>query len=61
MVDTISKETQCVLCKETYSPVIEPEEDQTAYKLSCSSCTECYSIGRGVTFGGGHKKGHRYC
>jgi len=47
MVDTISKETQCVLCKETYSPVIEPEEDQTAYKLSCSSCTECYSIGRG--------------
>lgn len=47
MADTISKETQCVLCKETYAPVIEPEEDQSAYKLSCSSCTECYSVGRG--------------
>ena len=47
MVESISKEIQCVLCKETYSPVIEPEEDQPAYKLSCSSCTQCYSIGRG--------------
>ncbi len=47
MVDTIPKEIQCVLCKETYSPVIEPEEDQVAYKLSCSFCTECYSVGRG--------------
>ena len=47
MVETISKETQCVLCKQAYSPVIEPEEDQTAYKLSCSSCSQFYSIGRG--------------
>ena len=47
MVEPISRETQCVLCKETYFPVIEPEEDQTAYKLSCSSCIECYSVGRG--------------
>jgi len=47
MVDTISKKTKCVLCKETFFPVIEPAEDQSAYKLSCSSCTECYSIGRG--------------
>jgi hypothetical protein len=47
MVEPISKEIQCVLCKETYSPVIEPAQDQTAYKLSCSSCTQCYSIGRG--------------
>jgi hypothetical protein len=47
MADSISKEIQCVLCKETYSPVIEPEEDQTAYKLSCSSCTQSYLIGRG--------------
>jgi hypothetical protein len=47
MADSISKEIQCVLCEETYSPVIEPQEDETAYKLSCSSCTQCYSIGRG--------------
>lgn len=47
MADSIIKEIQCVLCKETYSPVIEPEEDQTAYRLSCSSCTQYYSIGRG--------------
>jgi len=47
MVEPISKETQCLLCKETYAPVIEPLEDQSAYKLSCSSCTECYSVGRG--------------
>jgi len=47
MVEPISKETQCILCKETYSPVIEPAEEQSAYKLSCSSCAQCYSIGRG--------------
>ena len=47
MVEPISKETQCVLCKETYFPVIEPEEDQSAYKLYCSSCTTCYTISRG--------------
>ncbi|MDA0691362.1 MAG: hypothetical protein O3A78_11585 [Nitrospinae bacterium] len=46
MVKPISKETQCVLCTEIYFPVIEPEEDQFAYKLSCSSCTECYTISR---------------
>jgi hypothetical protein len=46
MVEPISKETQCVLCKESYSPVIEPEEDHFAYNLYCSSCTTCYSISR---------------
>ena len=46
MVDTFSKDTQCVLCDETYSPVIEPEEGQSSYKLYCSSCTQWYSITR---------------
>ena len=47
MVDTIFKDTECVLCKETYSPVFEPEEDEFTYALYCSSCTTCYSISRG--------------
>jgi hypothetical protein len=46
MVEPISKETQCVLCQESYSPVIEPEEDHFAYNLYCSSCTACYTISR---------------
>jgi hypothetical protein len=46
MVEPISKETQCVLCKENYSPIIEPEEELFTYNLYCSSCTTCYSISR---------------
>lgn len=47
MGDTFSKDTPCVLCKETYSPVMEPEEGQVAYKLYCSSCIQWYPISRG--------------
>ncbi len=46
MADTFSKETECLLCKESYSPVIEPEEGQSAYKLYCSSCTNWHPISR---------------
>ncbi len=46
MADTFSKEIVCVLCNETYSPVIEPEEGQSAYKLYCNSCTQWRPISR---------------
>ena len=46
MVDTFSKEIECLLCKNTYAPVIEPQEGKTAYKLYCSSCIQWRPVSR---------------
>ncbi len=46
MVDTVAKELDCVLCQERFSPVIEPEEDQTSYDIYCTSCVKWVRIGK---------------
>ncbi len=46
MADTFSKEIECVLCKNIFSPVIEPEEGKSTYKLYCTSCVEWRPISR---------------
>lgn len=46
MTDTVAKEIECVLCSETYSPVFQPEEDDSSYRIYCSSCTHWVEIGR---------------
>jgi hypothetical protein len=46
MVDTFAKEADCVLCKERFSPVIEPEEDKAFYDIHCTSCVKWVRIGK---------------
>ncbi|MEK9628746.1 MAG: hypothetical protein VW455_06965 [Nitrospinota bacterium] len=46
MADTFQKEIQCVLCPETFEPVIEPEEDKTSYSIYCTSCSNNLSVSR---------------
>jgi hypothetical protein len=46
MVDTFAKEIDCVLCKERFSPVIEPEEEKDSYDIYCTSCVKWVRIGR---------------
>lgn len=38
METNLSEEIDCLLCKETFVPVIEPEEGQSSYPIYCSSC-----------------------
>lgn len=45
-MDTFQKEVQCILCPETFVPVIEPEEDRNAYEIYCSSCSNYNNIAR---------------
>ncbi len=47
MVDTFARELDCVLCKERFSPVIEPAEDKASYDIYCSSCVKWVRIGKG--------------
>jgi len=47
MEDTIAKEIDCVLCKAKYSPIIEPDEEETYYDVHCSSCVKWVRITRG--------------
>ena len=46
MVDTVARELDCILCQERFSPVIEPEEDQTSYDIYCTSCVKWVRIGK---------------
>jgi len=46
MVDTFAKEIDCVLCKERFSSVIEPEEDNAFYDIYCTSCVKWVRIGK---------------
>ena len=46
MVDTFQKEVQCALCPDTFAPLIEPEEDKSAYPIYCSSCSNSISVSR---------------
>lgn len=46
MVDTVARELDCILCQERFSPVIEPEEDQTSYDIYCTSCVKWVQIGK---------------
>lgn len=47
MVDTVTREIDCVLCKEHFSPVIEPAEDRAAYDIYCTSCVKWIRITKG--------------
>ena len=40
------KEVQCVLCPETFEPLIEPEEDKTTYPIYCSNCSNHLNVSR---------------
>ncbi len=44
MGELFAKNIDCVLCEETFSPVIEPEEDETSYRLNCSMCANWLSV-----------------
>lgn len=47
MEDTYAKDIECVLCKAKYSPVIEPDEEETYYDVHCSSCVRWVRVTRG--------------
>ncbi|MGV7220111.1 MAG: hypothetical protein ACQ9MH_01150 [Nitrospinales bacterium] len=47
MEDTLSKEIECVLCDSDFTPIIEPEEEETYYDIHCSSCVKWVRITRG--------------
>jgi hypothetical protein len=47
MEDTLSKEIDCVLCDSSFSPIIEPDEEETFYDVHCSSCVKWVRITRG--------------
>ncbi len=46
MGENISKDISCVLCEESYVPVIEPQEGEDFYSVYCSSCVKGVKIGR---------------
>ncbi len=46
MNDTFPKELDCVLCKSTYAPVVEPEDEETSYDIYCSSCVKWVRLGK---------------
>jgi len=43
MTDSLTREIECQLCEDIYSPIIEPE-DEGYYRLYCSSCANWISI-----------------
>ena len=45
-MDTFQKEVQCILCPETFEPIIEPGEDKNSYEIYCSSCSNYNHIAR---------------
>jgi hypothetical protein len=44
MGDIFAKQIDCVLCEETFSPVIEPGEDESSYRLNCSMCANWLTV-----------------
>ena len=46
MTETITRDIDCVLCKETYSPTLGPEEGEKNYRIYCSSCVNWVAVGR---------------
>jgi hypothetical protein len=44
MADLFAKNIDCVLCEETFSPVIEPAEDETSYRLNCCMCANWLTV-----------------
>jgi len=45
-VDTFQKEIQCILCPETFEPLIEPEEGKSTYPIYCSNCSNYLNVSR---------------
>ncbi|MCH8157089.1 MAG: hypothetical protein IID18_04950 [Nitrospinae bacterium] len=46
MTETTTREIDCVLCKQTYTPTLGPEEGEKSYRVYCSSCVNWVAIGR---------------
>ncbi len=46
MTETVPREIDCVLCEETYTPALGPEEGEKNYRIYCSSCVNWVAIGR---------------
>ena len=46
MTETTAREIDCVLCKDTYAPVLGPEEGEKSYRIYCSSCVNWVEVGR---------------
>ena len=46
MTETTTREINCVLCEETYAPVLGPEEGEKSYRIYCSSCVNWVAVGR---------------
>ncbi len=46
MAETTIREISCVLCKDTFAPVLGPEEGEKSYRIYCSSCVNWVEIGR---------------
>ncbi|MDP7552085.1 MAG: hypothetical protein QF791_02690 [Nitrospinaceae bacterium] len=46
MTEITTRAIDCELCKETYTPVLGPEEGQKSYRIYCSSCANWVVVGR---------------
>ena len=46
MTETTIREIDCVLCKDTYVPVLGPQEGEKSYRIYCSSCVNWVAVGR---------------
>jgi len=46
MTETVAREVDCVLCKDTYTPVLGPGEGEKSYRIYCSSCVNWVAVGR---------------
>ncbi|KMP10418.1 hypothetical protein UR09_05700 [Candidatus Nitromaritima sp. SCGC AAA799-A02] len=46
MKDTTPREIECVLCQESYTPLLGPEEGEKSYRIYCSSCVNWVAVGR---------------
>ena len=46
MTETTTREINCVLCKDTYVPVLGPQEGEKSYRIYCSSCVNWVAVGR---------------
>ncbi len=44
MGDIFAKQIDCVLCEETFSPIIEPAEGESSYRLNCSMCANWLEV-----------------
>jgi len=46
MVENTAREINCVLCKDTYTPILGPGEGEKSYRIYCSSCVNWVAVGR---------------